>query len=193
MSACGNPHMRWEREGRWHQVWIQIWKMCMKEQEKTQNNLILQHRKVWCSFSIPLQMGFSALKCKHHVLLQITWLSGDHHLAGRLKPICRIGAPQSFTWQQQLPLCSAAALTPPNRPWRSFPGHAWEMLKISVAGAVSYKKESRISKACKWPWDSSKHLLSDIIAYTLVSLLRTVSGKACTLQGHLYPKRNLQN
>lgn len=63
-----------------------------KKKKKTpkQNNPILKHRKDWCSFSALLQMGFSAPKGRHHVLLQIICLSGDHHLAGRLKPICRI-------------------------------------------------------------------------------------------------------
>lgn len=186
MSMCENLHMHWEREGRWHQAWIQIRKMCMKEQKKTQN-LILQHRKVWCSFSAFLQMGFSAPNGKHHFLSQIICLSGylgcmRSHLAGRLKPICRMGA------VLVLSCCFGSVI------------QTMAVISWAFTGAGENRgrccciiQERKTSELCKWFWYSSKHLLSDIISYILVSLLGSVSCKPCTLQGHLHPKRNLQN
>lgn len=47
-------------------------------------------------------MGFSAPNGKHHVFLQIICLSEDHHPGGRLKAICRIGAPQNCPCAQLL-------------------------------------------------------------------------------------------
>lgn len=166
MSACENPHMHWERNGRWHQAWIQIRKMCMKEQKKTQT------RTSHCSTG---KFGVPFLSCSDRwdLRLQIanttfcytssvslgTQAASDHYFAARLELICSTGAPQCIGWaaaclpqlSEAAALCSAAALGPSYWPQWSFPGHSGEPDKTRAAGAVQGKK-SKTSKPCKWSW-----------------------------------------